>query len=94
MPGLGARQKMPSKTWSCSELKDGDKKLTAIKREEEPDLDTKIKERNMTKSDRKVCYCLCSITLIDVSNLHFCRKQAWDTHIKQLVLNQNPAIIP
>lgn len=48
MPDSGDREKVASKQWSCSELKDGDQKLTAIKREAEPDLEAKIKERNMS----------------------------------------------
>ena len=41
-------RKVPSRQWSCSELKDGDAALTRVKREPEEDLETKIKERTQS----------------------------------------------
>ena len=41
---VSKRGAVPSKQWSCSELKDGDQKLTAVKREPEDDLESKIKD--------------------------------------------------
>ena len=44
-------RKVPSRQWSCSELKDGDAALTRVKREPEEDLETKIKERTQIFSN-------------------------------------------
>ena len=40
-------QPVPSRQWSCSELKAGHSKLMSIKQEPEEDLEMKIKERSM-----------------------------------------------
>jgi len=41
---------VPSKKWSCSELKDGQKNLLKVKNEKEDDLESKIKEQNIVCS--------------------------------------------
>jgi len=42
---------VPSKQWSCSELKDGQQALLAVKSEGEEDLEEKIKERKLVNRE-------------------------------------------
>ena len=55
--GEGGKAKtMPSKAWSCSELKEGQQKLTSIKREQEDDFDARIKEHWTTIPELMCCF--------------------------------------
>lgn len=62
---VGQEGKVPSKQWSCSELKDGAKQLHAIKKEYEEDLADKIQEPSNTLQSKNTHALLSQMILIE-----------------------------
>lgn len=61
MPVKRERQAVPSRTWSCSELKDGHEGLLQCKKEHDSDLVAKIQDRRVGGNKMFACHVYCDV---------------------------------